>query len=115
MFSALRRMRLRRPHLGVYPTRRLAAAVLGAALLWLLPGNAGRVAAIGALIAIGALAGFDYLRLPTRRDVELERAVDEAIGLGDEESIRYVLRSAWPHDVRLRLYDAIPPGVNAVV
>jgi uncharacterized protein (DUF58 family) len=115
MLSALRRIRLRRPHLGVYPTRRLAALVFAAAVLWLVPGVAGRAVAIAALIAIGALAGFDYLRLPSRRDVELERAVDEIIGLGDEESIRYVLRSSWPHDVQVHLYDAIPPGIDAVV
>jgi len=99
--------------LGVYPTRRLAAAVLAAALLWFLPGVAGRIIAIAALVAIGAIVGFEYLRLPTRRGVELERFVDETLGLGDAQTIRYVLRSFWPHEVRVRLYDALPAGIDA--
>jgi len=101
--------------LGVYPTRRLAAAVLAAALLWFLPGTPGRIVAIAALVAIGVVVGFDYLRLPTRRGVELERFVDETLGLGDAQTIRYVLRSYWPHDVRVWLYDAIPAGIDAAV
>ena len=40
-----RRMRARNPFWGLYPSARLSVIVLGAALLWLIPGEVGVIAA----------------------------------------------------------------------
>jgi uncharacterized protein (DUF58 family) len=113
--SLLERIRARRPLWAVYPTPRLALWVLACGALWFVPGVGGIVAARVALVLVGAAAAFDYLRLPRRRDLELERRVPETIGLGDAHEIEYDFRSRWPWPIRVRAFDALPEGLDAAL
>ena len=113
MAPLIDRIRPRRPFWTVYPTVRLAEFVLVAGALWFLPGAAGRVAALAGIVIILGLVAFDYVRLPGKGDLSVERHVPETMGLGDPYHVEYVVRSAWPWRVRAQLYDAIPQGVEA--
>jgi uncharacterized protein (DUF58 family) len=99
----------------IFPTTRLASLVAAAALLWLLPGRAGIVAAALALLLLFALAGADYLLLPSRSDLTVARDIPDRMGLGDQYEITYTIRSAAPRAATARLYDAIPDGIAARV
>src|SRR5215207_4043949 len=99
--SAVGRFMARRPFWSVFPTPRLAAVVLGSGVLWLIPGPVGRIAAVSGLVAAALALGFDYLRLPPGRDVEVERMAPETLGLGDDAEFQYIVRSAWPWPVRV--------------
>jgi uncharacterized protein (DUF58 family) len=81
----------------------------------LLPGQIGVVFATIGWLAIGAAVVFDYLRLPDRRSVEIERTTPETIGLGDVVEIRYAIRSSWRWPVRAELFDEIPSGIAATI
>lgn len=99
----------------IFPTRRLALLVAGAALLWLLPPPVGRHAAVVALVAIGVVAAVDYLLLPTRSDLVVEREVPDHMGLGDPYEIVYRITSSAAHRAMGRLYESIPDGIAARV
>ena len=105
----------RRPLLRVIPTRRLAYAVAAAGLLWLLPGRAGSYAGLGALIVLLIAVIIDWVILPGRRGILIERDVAGSVGIGDQIPGTYTLRSAWPRAVRVRLVDEMPPGVRGGV
>ena len=109
------RVRATRPWWTVFPTRRLAGAFAVAALAWLLPGEVGNALAIAAIVATIVIAGYDYLRLPGRAEFEVIRHVPNPMGLGDPNVIRYEIDSSAPRIVQARLYDAIPPGIAALV
>lgn len=113
MTSVWARIRARRPLWAVYPTARLAALVLAAGVLWLLPGVVGRVAGLTAAAGTLGLVLFDYFRLPRARHLTIERTAPETTGLGDPAELTYVMRSDWPWPVRVRLFDAYPPGIAA--
>jgi uncharacterized protein (DUF58 family) len=113
MPSLVERVRARKPLWAVYPTRRLAVCVLGVGVLWLVPGSVGKVAAVIGIVALAGVVAFDYLRLPHRRDMALERVVAETVGLGDPQEISYTMRSAWPWPARVQLFDAFPSGIDA--
>jgi uncharacterized protein (DUF58 family) len=109
--SILARIRVRDPLWSVYPAPRFAALVLGVGMLWLAP----RVGVLAGLAGIGALAAavvFDYMRLPGMRNVRVERRMPDVMGLGDPQSIVYELVSEWAWPVRVRLFDALPPGIR---
>jgi uncharacterized protein (DUF58 family) len=105
------RLQSKRPWWRVYPTRRLAGVVLIAGVAWLLP-------AIGVPLALALLAAVlvavvaDYLRLPRRESVTVERSAPDMLGLGDSADIAYKVRSAWGVRSRLTLYDRIPQGMS---
>jgi uncharacterized protein (DUF58 family) len=91
----------------------LVVAISGA--LWLLPGLAGRVAALVALFAAMLACAVDVLRLPHHAELDVVRQVPDRMGLGDDNAIRYQIDSAASNVVQARLYDAIPVGIAAIV
>jgi uncharacterized protein (DUF58 family) len=94
------------------PTRRLAAAVLIASVLWLAPGEAlGVPPAVYALIALALGCIADMTLVPARRSVILERIAPGAVGITDTAPVVYRLRSRWPLVVRGVLYDALPRAI----
>jgi uncharacterized protein (DUF58 family) len=105
------RRKARRPFWSVYPTRRLAAAVIVAGFGWIVPG-VGTVLALALLATIATAVAVDYLRLPRRSAITVERAAPENIGLGDAVDIRYTLRSAWSWPARATLFDRLPSGIS---
>src|SRR5689334_17551538 len=94
--------------LRVIPTRRLAAAIAAASVLWLLPGRVGLVAGFVGLAAVLALVVTDWVVLPGRRDILVEREVPGSVGIGDAVRGSYTVRSAWPRPVRVRVEDEMP-------
>jgi uncharacterized protein (DUF58 family) len=97
------------------PTRRLARAVLATSPLWLLPAViAAPWAPAVPLIALSVLALAclaDAALIPGRKSLEVERALQAAIGVGDTATGHYVVRSQWPLRLRGELYDTIPPAL----
>ena len=93
------------------PERRLAAAVAVTALLWLLPGDAGRVAALAALGVIVACIVADLLALPAPVALTVTRSVPASCGIGDTENGSYEIASRWPRAFAVQLHDEFPAAL----
>ncbi len=106
------RARAWRPSWSVFPTRRLAEVVLATSVLWLIPGTAGRIVALSALGIVLLATIVDYVRLPWRRAVSVERAAPETIGLGDAATLQYRIASTWRWPIRVALADDMPAGID---
>jgi len=100
--------------LSVYPTPRMAAAVLALSVLWLIP-RIGAALAIGGLVVAAACVIFEYLRLPKRGDLVVQRDAPDTLGLGDAATIEYRIASGWPWLVRAQLFDRLPAGLAGAV
>ena len=105
------RLRAARPWWRIYPTRRLAGAVLVAGVAWVIP-VIGAPLALVLLAAIVVAVAVDYLRLPRRDAVTIERSAPETLGLGDAADITYTTRSAWSWRARAALFDRMPTGLS---
>ncbi len=105
------RLEAKRPWWRVYPTRRLAAAVLAAGVAWIVP-VIGRPLALALIVGLVSAVIVDYLRLPRREAITVERAAPETLGLGDSADVTYTIRSAWSWPARARLYDRVPEGTS---
>ena len=96
----------------IVPTRRLAAVVALVAPLWILSGTSrGLAAAAIASLLVGVIAVVDAAFTPGRRGVDLVRAAPRVIGVGDEETIVYDVRSHWRVPLRARLFHRLPDGL----
>jgi len=104
-----------RPSWSVFPTRRLAVVVLVTSVLWLVPGPRGEVVSLGAIGVLLLVALADYVRLPSRRSVRVDREEPETIGLGDAATLRYRVTSTWRWPIRVALADDMPPGIDGHV
>lgn len=96
------------------PTRRLAVAVLAIAPLWLLSGW--RAGAMLVLVVTGALvlvALLDVALLPSAKDVELSRNVQETLGVGDRVQASYRVTSKWARALAVSLFDDLPALVSS--
>lgn len=105
------RLTAKRPWWRVYPTRRLAVAVAIAGVAWIVP-RIGVVLATSLVAAIALATVFDYLRLPRRDSVIVERTAPDNVGLGDAADIMYTLRSSWAWPARITLFDRVPVGLS---
>ena len=101
--------------LRVIPTRRLAAAVAAAGLLWLLPGQVGVLAGIAGIIALLLLVVIDWIMLPGRRGILVEREAPGAVGIGDRVDGTYTVRSAWARPLDVTVVDEMPAAVRGGV
>lgn len=106
-------VRRRRPLWAVYPTRRLAAVTLAGAVLWLVPGVAGRWFGWAGVVAIVVLVGVDQVFLPGRRSFTLTREAPETVGLGDPMRISYRVTSNWWAPAEVVVYHAVPAALDA--
>lgn len=98
-----------RPRLRFAPERRLAMLVALAALLWLLPGRAGGIAAGGTLALIALLSALDCALLPPRHALSLTRELPDTVGLGDRVDGVYSMTSRWPRTLIVELVDHLSP------
>lgn len=103
----------RRIRWAVFPTRRMALCVAASAVLWLLPGTAGRIAAVIAIAAVVLVAAADYVMLPSPSDLSVTRELPDTMGLGDPYEISYSLESSAAYPARVTMFDAVPDGINA--
>jgi uncharacterized protein (DUF58 family) len=95
------------------PTRRLAAAVLLTAPLWLLaPQGWSFSPGLIALVALAIACVLDLVLVPGRTMVIVERLAPGAVGVGDAAPAVYRLRSRWPFPVSGSLYDALPRALE---
>src|SRR4051812_13794644 len=91
------------------PTRRLAVLCALVAPLWLLA-----ALPLGAWIPVGALAALlvavviDVVLLPAVRDLDVRRALEPTVGVGDVAELTYHVASAWGRPLHLSLHDALP-------
>ena len=101
--------------LRVIPTRRLAGALAVSGLLWLLPGQAGVYAALAGLLVLVVLVVVDWVLLPGRRGILIEREVPASVGIGDRVDGAYTVRSGWRQRVRVTVVDEMPAAVRGGV
>lgn len=104
------RIRARRPLWTVYPSERAAGALLALAVLWLFPRVGVSLALAGVAVFVAAIV-FDYLRLPRRGDLSVQRDTPSTLGLGDATDFRYTVRSHWPWPVSYALFDRWPTSI----
>lgn len=84
-----------RPFWVIYPTVRVAVLALALSVLWLIPGNAGRIAGMAGVALVVALVAIDYVLLPGRSHITARREIPEIIGLGDRQEPRLEIESSW--------------------
>jgi uncharacterized protein (DUF58 family) len=107
------RFRDRDPWWAVYPTRRLAALVLGASVFWVVPGGLGTLLGFVALGAVIAAVIADWVMLPGRKSITVTREVPPVAGLGDPFAFVYVVESAWWTRAFVTLHHEVPRAVEA--
>ncbi|MEO7996770.1 MAG: DUF58 domain-containing protein [Gemmatimonadaceae bacterium] len=90
------------------PQPRLAALLSAAALLWLLPGKVGIFAGATALAIVGVAIAIDFLIVPARASVDVQREFPRNVGIGDIVSGDYVITNRNSRLVTLELYDQFP-------
>jgi uncharacterized protein (DUF58 family) len=101
--------------LRVIPTRRLAWVAAGLGVLWLLPGRFGISAGLFGLVVLLLLVLADWVMLPGRRAILVEREAPGTVGIGDRVDGAYTVRSAWARPVRVSVVDEMPVGVRGGV
>jgi uncharacterized protein (DUF58 family) len=104
-----------RPIIRVIPTPRLATALAAAGVLWLLPGRVGVYAGFAGIVLVMLLALGDWVMLPGRRGIVIEREVPGAVGIGDDVHGTYTVRSAWPRRLDVHIIDEMPSAVKGGV
>ena len=104
---------VRRPFLELTPEPRLALVIAVLSPLWLIPGETGRVVAVGALVLALLAAIADALTLPGAADLTVERSMPTSIGIGDRAAGEYTIRSRWRLPLWVRLTDDLPTGVTS--
>ena len=98
------------------PTQRLALLVALSAPVWLVSRNYTGQALAAGVIAIVALAALvDALRVPGTRHIALERRLPGTVGFGDSREGHYVVSSAWPAQLRFRIFHRPPAGISAEI
>jgi uncharacterized protein (DUF58 family) len=105
-------MAVRRPLLSFAPEPRLALVIALLSPVWLLPGNAGRIARIVTLTLVVVAVVVDTLALPAANDLAVERVFPQTIGIGDRIDGDYRVESRWGRALRAQLADDLPPGVT---
>jgi uncharacterized protein (DUF58 family) len=103
------------PVLRIIPTRRLAYAVAGAGVLWLLPGTLGLYAGIAGIVALVLLLLADWAMLPSRHGILIEREAPTTVGIGDKSNGAYTVRSAWMRPITVRVVDEMPAAIKGGV
>ena len=101
--------------LRVIPTRRLAWVAAGLGVLWLLPGRFGIYAGLFGLVVLLLLVLADWVMLPGRRAILVEREAPGTVGIGDRVDGAYTVRSAWARPVRVSVVDEMPVAVRGGV
>ena len=97
------------------PTRRLALLVAATAPAWLLSGSAvGLGVAVAVTLGVVALVLADVVRAPVAESFTVERRLPAVVGLGDEVEGSYEIASRWPHALRVRLFDGLPPLLRRI-
>lgn len=94
-----------------FPSRRLAAALAACALLWLIPGTVGLVLASAALLVVLSMTIVDAVLLPNAMGVDVVRNLPDSVGVGDTVEGEYVIRSRWPREIHIALFDEPVAGV----
>ena len=116
LHERLRLLRQRKtPLLRLSPEPRLALWVALTAPLWLLPATIGAWAGPAALFVVLVVACVDVMLLPARRAVMVEREAPEAVGIGDDGEMRYILSNRTSRKLVVTLEDRVPPLVTGGV
>ena len=98
----------------IVPTPRLAILIALTAPVWLLSDTrTGLWIGFGVVVAIVLAVIGDFLGTPAWREVELERVAPEAVGLREDATLTYELRSRWPGLLEGRLFDQMPAGMDS--
>lgn len=98
------------------PTRRLALVVALLSPLWLLSWWPQLTAIpIAALALLFLITVIDAVLIPPRREVQLERTLPPAVGVGDTVQGRYTIRHTLRRSLRVELFDAVPQAMTCAV
>ncbi|MBI3790865.1 MAG: DUF58 domain-containing protein, partial [Gemmatimonadetes bacterium] len=99
----------------VAPEPRLVRAVAAASLLWFIPGDAGRMLALGVLLALVLAALVDWLLLPPAAALTITRQVPATLGAGDDETGAYRVQSGTTRALTVTLADRLPEVIEGGV
>lgn len=90
------------------PRPRLSAVLCVVALLWLLPGSIGVYAGAAAVAIVAVAVAIDFLIVPARASVQVQREFPRNIGVGDRIIGDYIITNRNSRAVTLELYDQFP-------
>jgi uncharacterized protein (DUF58 family) len=94
------------------PRKRLALVVAVTCPLWLLPGALGLYAGVAALIVIVIAAATDFITIPTRASIAIEREFPPSVGIGDDATGSYIAINRSNRDTLLEIHDRMPALVR---
>ncbi len=97
------------------PSRRLALLTAATAPLWLLPGAAGVYAGTGMAVLLVLAAAVDFLLLPPRACIRVDREAPPAVGIGDTVPGHYTLANSGARGLWFELRDDMPTLVRGGV
>ena len=112
--SLAERLAARRPFWALYPTTRLGGAVFALAILWLVPGRAGKVAAIVAISAAVVAIVIDWAQLPGRSHIAVRREIPPLLGLGDVEDSQVEIESRWSRPFSATVSHELPATFEVI-
>ena len=95
--------------------RRLAAVLATVALLWLLPDPLGVYAGSVALGVVLIGLSVDFLMLPARASVVVEREFPRSVGIGDQATGAYIISNRGARSLIVELFDRFPTLVSGGV
>ncbi|MBC8087782.1 MAG: DUF58 domain-containing protein [Phycisphaerae bacterium] len=94
------------------PLPRLGYCILAGSVFWLLPRPLGLYAGLTAALAIAAITLVDFVLLPARASLGVEREISPNIGIGDAVSGSYTLANRSRRHLHLELHDHFPALVR---
>jgi len=107
--GALGRIRHIMQSFAFVPSPRLALVLASVAPLWLLSTwQFGAVLAGLVLLAVVAAVIVDVGMLPDARDIEVQRSMDDSVGVGDRADGNYSVSSHWGRTLFITIFDALP-------
>lgn len=90
------------------PQPRLAAVLAMVGVLWLLPGVIGTYAGLAAIILVVLAVAADFLSVPARASIDVQREFPRNVGIGDRVTGSYVLTNRNSRTITLQLHDQFP-------
>lgn len=90
------------------PLPRLGYCILIASVVWLLPRPLGLYAGLTAALLITVATLMDFVLLPARASLGVERDMPASIGIGDDVSGSYTLTNRSARNLHLELHDHFP-------
>ncbi|MEP6781262.1 MAG: DUF58 domain-containing protein [Gemmatimonadaceae bacterium] len=94
------------------PQPRLALLLAVTCPLWALPSPFGKYAGASAVLLLVIATAVDFLLVPTRTSISIEREFPGNVGIGDETTGTYIIGNSNSRGIVLELRDQLPTHIN---